>query len=69
MHAPDIKNMSITEWEYIRNTTSEIILQHYADEQSPAVYQGRVIIYPKNSSILLQRVQEGDSGIYKQWLI
>ncbi|NWS49618.1 CEAM6 protein, partial [Probosciger aterrimus] len=67
MHVPDIKNMSITEWEYIRNTTSEIILQHYADEQSPTIYsyQGRVIFYPKNGSLLLQKVQEGDSGIYK----
>ncbi|NWS59342.1 HECAM protein, partial [Chunga burmeisteri] len=68
MHAPDIKNVNFTEWEYIRNTTPEFILQYYADYQSPTIYsayQGRVIFYPKNGSILLQRLQEADSGIYK----
>ncbi|XP_076203644.1 uncharacterized protein LOC143164652 isoform X2 [Aptenodytes patagonicus] len=68
MHAPDIKNINFTEWEYIRNTTPEFILQYYADTQSPTIYsayQGRVIFYPKNGSILLQRLQETDSGIYK----
>ncbi|NWS76913.1 CEAM6 protein, partial [Crotophaga sulcirostris] len=68
MRAPDIKNVSFTEWEYIRNTTHELIVQHYADSPSPNIYpayQGRVIFYPKNGSILLQRLQETDSGIYK----
>uniref|UniRef100_A0A8C4U9U8 Ig-like domain-containing protein n=1 Tax=Falco tinnunculus TaxID=100819 RepID=A0A8C4U9U8_FALTI len=68
MHAPDIKNVNYTEWEYIRNTTPEFILQYYAHFQSPTIYsayQGRVIFYPKNGSILLQRLQEMDSGIYK----
>ncbi|XP_075018685.1 uncharacterized protein LOC142087859 isoform X5 [Calonectris borealis] len=68
MHAPDIKNVNFTEWEYIRNTTPEFILQYYADCQSPTIYsayQGRVIFYPKNGSILLQRLRETDSGIYK----
>ncbi|NXH71998.1 CEA15 protein, partial [Hydrobates tethys] len=68
MHAPDIKNVNFTEWEYIRNTTPEFIPQYYADYQSPTIYsayQGRVIFYPKNGSILLQRLRETDSGIYK----
>ncbi|KFZ68111.1 hypothetical protein N338_05368, partial [Podiceps cristatus] len=68
MHAPDIKNVNFTEWEYIRNATPEFILQYYADYQSPTIYsayQGRVIFYPKNGSILLQRLRETDSGIYK----
>ncbi|NXN62980.1 HECAM protein, partial [Himantopus himantopus] len=68
MHAPDIKNVNFTEWEYIRNTTPEFILQYYADYPSPTIYsayQGRVIFYPKNGSILLQRLQKTDSGIYK----
>ncbi|KFR14180.1 hypothetical protein N306_12048, partial [Opisthocomus hoazin] len=68
MHAPDMKNVSFTEWEFIRNTTPEVILQYYADFQSPTIYasyQGRVIFYPKNGSILLQRLREADSGIYK----
>ncbi|XP_074962471.1 uncharacterized protein LOC142063050 isoform X4 [Phalacrocorax aristotelis] len=68
MHAPDVKNRKFTEWEYIRNTTPEFILQYYADSPSPNIYpayKGRVIFYPKNGSILLQRLQEADSGIYK----
>ncbi|NXW21409.1 HECAM protein, partial [Circaetus pectoralis] len=68
MHAPDIKNVNFTEWEYIRNTTLEVILQYYADYPSPtiyAAYQGRVVFFPKNGSILLQRLRETDSGIYK----
>lgn len=68
MHAPDIKNVNFTEWEYIRNTTLEVILQYYADYPSPtiyAAYQGRVVFFPKNGSILLQKLRETDSGIYK----
>ncbi|NXQ99409.1 CD48 protein, partial [Sagittarius serpentarius] len=68
MHAPDMKNVNFTEWEYIRNRTLEVILQYYADYQSPTIYsayQGRVIFYPKNGSILLQSLRETDSGIYK----
>ncbi|NXN27392.1 HECA2 protein, partial [Nycticryphes semicollaris] len=66
--APDIQNVSFTEWEYIRNTTPEFILQYYTLYQSPTIYsayKGRVVFYPKNGSLLLQRVQETDSGIYR----
>ncbi|NXJ70803.1 CEAM6 protein, partial [Rostratula benghalensis] len=66
--APDIPNVSFTEWEYIRNTTPEFILQYYAHYQSPTIYsayKGRVVFYPKNGSLLLQSVQETDSGIYR----
>ncbi|NXV22592.1 HECA2 protein, partial [Cepphus grylle] len=68
IHAPDIRNVNLTEWEYISNTTPEFILQYYADFQAPtiyAAYQGRVVFYPENGSILLQRLRETDSGIYK----
>ncbi|NXT40066.1 HECA2 protein, partial [Pelecanoides urinatrix] len=68
MRAPDIKNVNFTEWEYIRNATPEFILQCYAGCQSPTIYSAyrdRVIFYPKNGSILLQRLRETDSGIYK----
>ncbi|NXX52297.1 HECA2 protein, partial [Scopus umbretta] len=68
MHAPYIKNVTFTEWEYIRNATPEYILQYYPGYLSPTIYsayQGRVIFYPKNGSILLQRLRETDSGIYK----
>uniref|UniRef100_A0A8C3IZZ7 Ig-like domain-containing protein n=1 Tax=Calidris pygmaea TaxID=425635 RepID=A0A8C3IZZ7_9CHAR len=68
LHAPEIQNINFTEWEFIRNTTPEFILQYYADYQSPTIYsayQGRVVFYPENGSLLLQRVQETDTGIYK----
>ncbi|XP_025963583.2 uncharacterized protein LOC112987765 isoform X2 [Dromaius novaehollandiae] len=68
LYAPDIKNINFTEWEFIRNTTPEFILQYYADSQSPTIYpayQGRVIFYPENGSLLLQKLQEIDSGVYK----
>ncbi|XP_068812640.1 hepatic and glial cell adhesion molecule-like isoform X2 [Struthio camelus] len=68
LYAPDIKNVNLTEWEYINNSTSEFILQYYADLSSPTIYsayQGRVIFFPKNGSLLLQKLQEKDSGIYK----
>nr|XP_013812958.1 PREDICTED: HEPACAM family member 2-like isoform X5 [Apteryx mantelli mantelli] len=68
LYAPDIKNVNFTEWEYIKNTTPEFILQYYADSQSPTIYsayRGRVIFYPKNGSLLLQKLQETDSGVYK----
>ncbi|NXP04945.1 CEAM6 protein, partial [Thinocorus orbignyianus] len=68
LHRLDIQNVNFTEWEYIRNTTTEFILQYYADQPSPTIYppyQGRVVFYPGNGSLLLQRVQESDSGIYR----
>ncbi|NXE10712.1 HECAM protein, partial [Lophotis ruficrista] len=68
LHAPGAANASVIEWEYTRNATPELILQYYADHPSPTVYsayQGRVIFYPENGSILLERLQEADSGLYK----
>ncbi|NXJ80997.1 HECAM protein, partial [Trogon melanurus] len=68
MHAPDIRNVNLTEWEFKRNDSFEFILQYFADSHATTVYppyQGRVLFYPENGSILLQRVQETDSGVYK----
>ncbi|NXL67317.1 CEAM6 protein, partial [Chordeiles acutipennis] len=68
MHAPGIKSVKLTEWEYIRNSTPEFILQYYVDVQMTTIYpayKDRVIFYPKNGSILLQNLGETDSGIYK----
>ncbi|XP_053931422.1 uncharacterized protein LOC128853129 isoform X2 [Cuculus canorus] len=68
MHAPDIKNISFIQWEYLSPTSSALILQHYADSQSLTIYpayQGRVTFYQKNGSILLQGLEETDSGTYK----
>ncbi|XP_035180761.1 uncharacterized protein LOC118166180 isoform X4 [Oxyura jamaicensis] len=68
MHAPAIKNMNLTEWEYIRDGTPEFILQYYADSQLLTIYpayQGRVFFYQNNGSLLLEKLRETDSGTYK----
>ncbi|NXA32583.1 HMCN1 protein, partial [Eudromia elegans] len=68
LHAPDIENINLTEWEYIKGTTPVLILQYYADSQSPTIYsayEGRVTFHVENSSLLLQNLQESDSGVYK----
>ncbi|NWR53920.1 CEA15 protein, partial [Bucorvus abyssinicus] len=68
MHAPDIEHMSFTEWEYTGSTTSEFVLQYFANSQSLTIhpaYLGRVVFYPGNGSMLLQGLQESDSGTYK----
>ncbi|NXP48706.1 HECA2 protein, partial [Heliornis fulica] len=68
MHAPESKNMTFTEWEYIKNATPEFILQYHADYRFPTIYtayRGRVIFYPQNGSILLQGLRETDSGFYR----
>ncbi|KFV74742.1 Hepatocyte cell adhesion molecule, partial [Dryobates pubescens] len=65
--APSIGNASLTDWEVVRRGSSHLILQYYANVQAPTIYpayQGRVVFYPENGSILLQRLQETDSGIY-----
>uniref|UniRef100_A0A8C9F8N5 Ig-like domain-containing protein n=1 Tax=Pavo cristatus TaxID=9049 RepID=A0A8C9F8N5_PAVCR len=68
MHAPEISNVNITEWKYIEGSTAKFILQHYANMQDPIIYfayQGRVVFYQKNGSLLLEQLREADSGIYK----
>ncbi|NXH22242.1 PSG22 protein, partial [Bucco capensis] len=57
-----------TWWEYLNGTSSHTILQHSRGSQHPAIhmpYLGRVIFHPSNGSLLLEDVQESDSGIYK----
>ncbi|NXT76883.1 NCAM1 protein, partial [Zapornia atra] len=68
MHAPEVKDISFTEWKYIRDTTSEFIVQYYADSNSTTIYSpyyGRVTFYTRNGSILLQGLRETDSGTYR----
>ncbi|XP_021261735.1 hepatocyte cell adhesion molecule-like isoform X2 [Numida meleagris] len=68
MHAPAISNVNITEWEYIEGSTPKFILQYYAHQQAPIIYsayQGRVVFYQTNGSLLLQQLREADSGVYK----
>ncbi|KFQ35145.1 hypothetical protein N331_02668, partial [Merops nubicus] len=68
LDAPQLKSVNVIEWEHLRNSTPEFILQHYTDLPAPTIYtayQGRVVFYPENGSILLQGLQEADSGIYR----
>ncbi|XP_071898969.1 uncharacterized protein [Anas platyrhynchos] len=68
MHAPSIRNISLVEWEYIREDTSKLILQYYAESQSVTIdpaYEGRVVFYENNGSLVLQKLREMDSGIYR----
>ncbi|XP_075018694.1 uncharacterized protein LOC142087861 isoform X5 [Calonectris borealis] len=57
-----------TRWEYLNGTSSRTILQHCSGSPHPAIhapYAGRAIFHPSNGSLLLEDVQESDSGIYK----
>ncbi|XP_057260829.1 uncharacterized protein LOC130596844 isoform X3 [Pezoporus wallicus] len=56
------------QWEYLNGTSSHTILQYYRGSHSPAIhasYTGRAVFHPSNGSLLLEGVQESDSGIYK----
>ncbi|KFP29246.1 Hepatocyte cell adhesion molecule, partial [Colius striatus] len=55
-------------WEYLSGNSSHPILQHCRGSPSPAIqepYVGRVSFQPPTASLLLEDVQESDSGIYK----
>ncbi|NWX88969.1 CEAM5 protein, partial [Nothoprocta pentlandii] len=66
---PDnVTQMHSVQWEYLNGTESHAILQHYRGSHSPTIcapYAGRAIFHPSNGSLLLEDVQESDSGIYK----
>ncbi|NXJ53376.1 CD48 protein, partial [Spizaetus tyrannus] len=66
---PDnITHIYSTQWEYLDGTSSRTILQYYRGSHDPAIctpYAGRAIFHPSNGSLLLEDVQESDSGIYK----
>ncbi|KAM8987568.1 uncharacterized protein PRD47_017784 [Ara ararauna] len=56
------------QWEHLNGTSSHTILRYYRGSHSPAIhapYTGRAVFHPSNGSLLLEGVQESDSGIYK----
>ncbi|XP_068552726.1 uncharacterized protein [Anas acuta] len=68
MHAPAIRNIDLAKWEYIRDNIPKLILEYYAESQSVTIYpayKGRVDFYQNNGSLVLQKLRETDSGIYK----
>ncbi|NWW79344.1 PSG22 protein, partial [Climacteris rufus] len=68
---PGLDNLSLSDsmqWEFLNGTSSHTILQHDGGAHSPAIqapYAGRVVFHPSNGSLLLEDVQERDSGIYR----
>ncbi|KAM9274394.1 uncharacterized protein RDI95_009890 isoform 5-T7 [Morus bassanus] len=66
---PDnVTHIYSTRWEYLNGTNSRTILQYYRGSHNPAIhapYTGRAVFHPSNGSLLLEDVQESDSGFYK----
>ncbi|XP_054695422.1 uncharacterized protein LOC129211798 [Grus americana] len=66
---PDnVTHIYSTRWEYLNGTGSRTILQYYGGSHDAAVhapYAGRAVFHPSNGSLLLEDVQESDSGTYK----
>ncbi|XP_074925105.1 uncharacterized protein LOC116819994 isoform X2 [Chelonoidis abingdonii] len=69
LSAPDnIKDINLIQWEYRNGTTWDFIVQYYVGSQNPTfypLYEDRVIFYSPNGSLLLEKLQETDSGVYK----
>ncbi|CAM9381045.1 unnamed protein product [Bubo scandiacus] len=66
---PDnVTHIFSTRWEFLNGTHSCTILQYYRGSHNPTIYTpytGRAIFHPSNGSLLLEDIQESDSGIYK----
>ncbi|NXJ80996.1 HECA2 protein, partial [Trogon melanurus] len=52
-------------WEYLGGTSPQTILQFSGGSPSAATYAGRAAFHPSNGSLLLEDVQESDSGVYR----
>ncbi|NWW31928.1 HECA2 protein, partial [Panurus biarmicus] len=55
-------------WEFLNGTGPHVILKHEGGTHTPAIhaaYAGRAIFHPSNGSLLLEDVQESDSGTYR----
>ncbi|NWI01112.1 HECA2 protein, partial [Tichodroma muraria] len=55
-------------WEFLHGTGPHTILQHEGGPHAPAIhtsYAGRAVFHPANGSLLLEDVQESDSGTYR----
>ncbi|NXG72806.1 HECA2 protein, partial [Baryphthengus martii] len=65
----NITHIYSTWWEHLNGTSSHTILRYYRGPHNPASvhpsYAGRAVFHPSNGSLLLEDVQESDSGIYK----
>ncbi|NWV60596.1 HECA2 protein, partial [Malurus elegans] len=68
---PGLENLTHShpvQWEFHNGTGSCTILRHHGGTGAPAIhtpYAGRALFHPSNGSLLLEDVQESDSGIYR----
>ncbi|NXM44708.1 CD48 protein, partial [Gymnorhina tibicen] len=56
------------QWEFRSGSGSRTILRHRGGAQPPAIpapYAGRALFHPSNGSLVLENVQESDSGTYR----
>ncbi|NXJ70804.1 CEAM6 protein, partial [Rostratula benghalensis] len=64
----NVTHIHSTRWEHLNGTSAHTILQFYRGSHSPVLhppYTGRALFHPSNGSLLLEDVQESDSGVYK----
>ncbi|NXO10465.1 HECAM protein, partial [Oriolus oriolus] len=55
-------------WEFLNGSSSLTVLQHLGGAQPPAIhapYAGRAVFHPSDGSLVLEDVQESDSGTYR----
>ncbi|NWY69723.1 HECAM protein, partial [Erithacus rubecula] len=68
---PGLQNIThsrSTRWEFLNGSGPQPILQHHGAVLPPAIhpaYTGRALFHPSNGSLLLEDVQESDSGTYR----
>ncbi|NXI16356.1 HECAM protein, partial [Irena cyanogastra] len=64
----NVTHSNSVHWEFFNGTGPHTILQHEAGAHAPAIhapYAGRAVFHPSNGSLLLEDVQESDSGTYR----
>lgn len=64
----DAVHIHSAQWEYLNGTVSRAIVQYNEGSHNVAIhppYVGRALFHPSNGSLLLEDLQESDSGIYK----
>ncbi|KAI1234641.1 hypothetical protein IHE44_0003013 [Lamprotornis superbus] len=68
---PGLENITHSDslcWEFLNGSGPHPILQHHGGVLPPALhapYAGRALFHPSNGSLLLEDVQESDSGTYR----
>lgn len=64
----NVTHSSSMHWEFLNGSGPHTILQHHGGAHAPTIhapYAGRAIFHPSNGSLLLEDVQESDSGTYR----